>query len=228
MRRRAFLGGAAVLVVAACSSPAKPEPTRAPAAVLAVAKAKLDATTGVTFVLTSQGVPAGVDGVLSALGDGAISATEPKFKGTIQATVKGVSGQIDLIAIGRDTWMKFFTPDYTPVDLTTLGAPNPADLFDPAQGISTLLTSAQAPVAKGQIRQGAELLTAYAAKVPGATVKRLLNLGTGSGQFDATFGIADSGQLRMAVLTGPFYPGVTSVYTLIVKDYGKSVAIVRP
>ena len=81
----------------------------------------------------------------AAKGAGVISATEPKFQGTITGTIKGLAGTIDVIAIGADTYLKFFTPDYRPTDLDTINAPNPAMFFDPATGISALLPQTADP-----------------------------------------------------------------------------------
>lgn len=228
MRRRALLAGAAVLLVSACSS-GKPAPaTPQPADAFAKAKRLLDSTSGVTFSLTSTEVPPKVNGVTSASGQGAVSATEPKFKGTIGATVKGVTGTVQLIAIGAQTWMKFFTPDYNKVDLASLGAPNPATLFSPDKGLSSMLPATTGAVTGGTVRAGKEVLQTYTGKLPGAVVKRLLLLGPGSGEFDVTYGMAPSGELRTATVRGAFYAGAVSTYVLSLRGYGQNVAITSP
>ena len=88
----------------------------------------------------------------AAKGAGVISTTEPKFQGTITGTIKGLAGTIDVVAIGADTYLKFFTPDYKKTDFDTLNAPNPAMFFDPATGISALLPQTANPKDDGQTR----------------------------------------------------------------------------
>ena len=103
----------------------------------------------------------------AAKGAGVISVTEPEFDGTITGTIKGVAGTIDVIAIGETAYLEFFTPDYRETDLDTLNAPNPAMFFDPATGISSLLTQTSNPVAAGQTRAGAEVLDKISGTLPG-------------------------------------------------------------
>lgn len=43
-----------------------------------------------------------------------------------------------------------------------------------------------------------------------------------------TFGITDAGELRQATMTGPFFAGATSTYTLTLSNYGKAVTITAP
>lgn len=231
MRRRLALALVSLLpLAAACSGggdPAEPSATP-PAEVLAAAKASLAQAKTVKLVLTSSDVPSGRDGVSAATGSGVISATEPKFAGKVTATAKGLSGAVDVIAIGPDTWWKFFTPDFTKVDLATLGAPNPAELFNAETGVGSILTETKDPKAGGQRREGKDVVTTYSGAVPASTMQRLLKLGKGAPDFEATYGITDAGQLRTATLKGEFYSGATSTYRLVLSDFGAAVDITRP
>lgn len=231
MRRRTLLAGAAAAtlgILTACSGDAEPEPQPDPRTALAAAKASFDGAKFVGLTLSSKNVPQTENGVTGALGTGEISATEPKFKGSVTATIKGVSGSADVITIGDTAYMKFFTPGYNPTDLAELGAPNPSNFFDPAKGISQLLVDTADPTSGKQVRDGAAVLQQYSGTLPGTRIKELFNLGDGTGTFEVTYGIAEGDRLQLAELTGPFFVGTTSTFTLRLKNYGTAVEITRP
>jgi lipoprotein LprG len=199
-----------------------------PAERLDDARAALDAAGSVALDLSSRDVPQRENGVTAAEGDGVVSETEPKFKGSITGTIEGVAGAVDVIAIGDTTWMRFFTPEYEEADLATLGAPNPAMFFHPGDGISSLLPATENPTAGDDVREGQEVLSTVSGTLPGAAVEKVLGLGDGTGSYDVTYGLTSNDQLRTATITGPFFPGATSTYTLVISDYGSPVAIDRP
>lgn len=228
MRRRSLLAVAGVALVLAGCSGEEGAPERPPADRLAAAKAVFDAAGSVALDLSSRDVPSVENGVTAAKGDGVISATEPRFQGTITGTVGGVAGTIDAIAIGETAYLKLFTPEYEETDLDTLNAPNPALFFDPAIGISSLLTQTGDPKDGGQTRSGREVLTKIDGTLPGARIEELFHLGDGTGTFTVSYGITDTDQLRTATLVGPFFAGVEATYLLTLTDYGAPVEITRP
>jgi lipoprotein LprG len=232
MRRRALLAGsltAVAVLLAGCggSSTDEGDPVT-PQAALAAAKKIFDDARFVGLTLSSKDVPQTENGVTGAMGTGAISATEPKFKGSVTATIKGVSGSAEVITIGDEAWMKFFTPTYNPADLADLGAPNPSNFFHPDKGISSLLVETGGAARGEQVRDGAAVLQQYTGTLPGAQIKKLLNLGDGTSEFRVTYGIAEGDKLQLATMTGPFFAGTTSTYTLRLKSYGTAVEITRP
>ncbi len=228
MRRRSLLAVAGLaLALTGCSGAAE-TPTKPPAERLAAAKAAFDGAKTVALDLTSRDVPPRENGVTAAKGSGVIDPTEPKFAGTITGTIEGVAGTVDLIALGETAYMKFFTPDYVETDLDTLNAPNPALFFDPAKGISSLLTEAAAAKDAGQTRAGSEVLDKVDGTLPGTRIEDLFHLGDGTGTFTVSFGLTADGQLRTASLKGPFFPGTTATYVLTLTDYGKPVEVTRP
>lgn len=231
MRRRALLAGsvalAAVLLVG-CSGGEEPGGPTNPKDDLAAAKKVFDEAGFVGLTLSSKNVPTTENGVTGAVGTGAISATEPKFKGSVTATIKGVSGAAEVITIGDEAFMKFFTPGYNPTDLADLGAPNPSNFFHPDKGISSLLVETGSPVVGEKVRDGATVLQQYSGTLPGSRIKELLNLGDGASEFQVTYGIAEGDRLQLATMTGPFFAGTTSTYTLRLKSYGTAVEITRP
>ena len=228
MRRRSLLAVAGLSLVLAGCSGEDAAPEQPPAERLAAAKAVFDAAGSVALDLSSRDVPSVENGVTAAKGDGIISATEPKFQGTITGTVGGVAGTIDAIAIGETAYLKLFTPEYEETDLDTLNAPNPALFFDPAVGISSLLTQTGDPKDGGQTRSGREVLTKIDGTLPGARIDELFHLGDGTGTFTVSYGITDTGELRTATLKGPFFPGAEATYLLTLTDYGAPVEITRP
>lgn len=228
MRRRSVLAVAGLAIALAGCSGGEAAPAQPPAERLAAAKAVFDAAGSVALDLSSRDVPSVENGVTAAKGDGVISPTEPRFQGTITGTVGGVAGTIDAIAIGETAYLKLFTPEYEETDLDTLNAPNPALFFDPAVGISSLLTQTGDPKDDGQTRSGREVLTKIDGTLPGARIEELFHLGDGTGTFTVSYGITDTDELRTATLVGPFFAGVEATYLLTLTDYGAPVEITRP
>lgn len=232
MRRRLVLAVAGLslpLALAGCSGEEKPV-GQDPAAAIATAKTKLDGAKAVALDLKSSiAIPSGSNGVSAAKGTGLIDPMTPKFKGTVSAVVNGTPATVDMVAIGDKTWMSLFTPNLVPVDLEDLGAPNPGLLFKPDTGLSSLLAKATGPAAGPEERFGKEVLQTYTAKIPGAVIRDLLRLGDAKTTFDAAFGVLPAtGELRQAKVTGAFYEGVTSTYTVVLTDYGKTIDIQQP
>jgi lipoprotein LprG len=217
-----------VLALTGCSSDAPEAPAQSPTEQLAAAKTAFDAAKTVQLDLSSRDVPPRENGVTAAKGSGVISTTEPAFQGTITGTIKGLAGTIDVIAIGADTYLKFFTPDYKKTDFDTLNAPNPAMFFDPATGISALLPQTADPKDDGQTRAGSEVLDKISGTLPGSTVADLFHLGDGTGTYAVSYGITDAAELRTATLTGPFFPGAQATYVVTLTDYGAPVEITSP
>ena len=229
MRRLPALLAVAGLVVAlAGCSGEEAAPDVPPTERLAASKAAFDAAKTVQLDLSSRDVPARENGVTAAKGAGVIDPVEPKFQGTITGTVEGIAATIDVIAIGDTAYLKLFTPDYEETDLDTLNAPNPALFFDPAKGISSLLTQTTDAKAAGQTRSGQDVLDRIDGNLPGALVEDLFHLGDGTGTFAVSYGLTDADELRTATLKGPFFPGVEATYLLTLTDYGAPVEITRP
>lgn len=233
MRARQLLAAlAGVLVLTGGCSGGAAEPDapapRSASEQLAAAKTVLDAAGSVALDLTSSDVPLRENGVTAAKGSGVISATEPKFEGTITGSIQGVAGTIETVAIGETAYIKFFTPDFVETDLDTINAPNPALFFDPSGGISSLLTATTDPTLAGQVRSGSEVLQRIDGGLPADTVQALFHLGEATGTYTVSYGLTDDDQLRTASIVGPFFPGAEATYSLTLKDYGKPVEISRP
>jgi len=199
---------------------------------LAAAKAKADAATSMHLTLRSSGIPASANGALGADGTGTHA---PAFKGTLDARVSGFQAKIEVVAIDKLLYLKLpFTTEFAQVDPKEYSAPNPALLFAPVGGITSLMTATTNLVEGKQVRQGADVLTTISGKLPGASVVKLLNIGDAAKTFDVTYGITDpGGELRSVTMVGPFYQGatstpVTSTYILTLDKYGAPVEISKP
>ncbi len=232
MRRRPTLAVilAGVGVLAACSSgSSSPDPTGGSALatqVLATTKTTVDKATSLHLTLAGTDLPGSFTGVVSADG---VGTHAPAFKGTFQVKVGTTAASADVVTVGGTTYLKLpFTSTYSPVKPETLGAPDPAKLFTPATGITSLLTSTTDAAKGAHTRKGSEVLTTYTGHLPGAAIADLLVIGDRSAVFDVSYGITDSGQLRTVALKGPFYSGTTSTYDLTLDKYGDPVEIAKP
>ncbi|MGL4743106.1 MAG: LppX_LprAFG lipoprotein, partial [Dermatophilaceae bacterium] len=232
MRRRSVIQALAAAVVvigvASCSDGSADRSERAPAERLAAAKVGFDQARSVALELTSTDVPTTQTGVTAAQGTGVVSATEPKFQGSITGRARGVTGQVEVVAIGETTWVKLFTPDFVETDLDTLNAPNPATFFDPERGISALLAATADPAVTDERRSGREVLTQVTGTLAGERVTGLLGLGDSGSTYRVTYALTADDQLRTTTLVGPFFDGAEATYTLTLTDYGETVAITRP
>jgi lipoprotein LprG len=215
-----------VAALAACGGSSN-VPVKTPTQQLAAAKAQVDAASSMHLTLRSAGIPPTVNGALGADGSGTHA---PAFKGTLDARISGFEATVEVVSIDRLLYVKLpFTTAFVQADPKTYNAPDPAQLFATQGGITSLLTATVNPVEGPQIRLGPEVLTTITGTLPGASVARLLNIGDATKTFNVTYGITDpGGELRTVTMTGPFYQGATSTYTLTLDKYGVPVAISKP
>lgn len=237
MRMRGKIGAAAlsalcVAGVAACSGAGdQAGPTRqaelGPAQRLSAAKAKVDDAASVHLKLTSANVPKGARGLVSADGWG---KHPPAFKGTFKVALQGVQADAEITAIGSDVWAKLpLVPGTSKINPADFGFPNPADLFAPATGITTLLPATTDPKAGEKKRQGSEIVTPISGTIPGQKVVDLLKFGDATGTYQATYALTDSQELRSVELVGPFFgAGASTTYTLTLDQYGVPTTIEKP
>jgi len=215
--------------LAACGGGAdKPQARKLTAAQqLAAAKAKADGATSMHLTLRSSGIPDSVNGALGADGSGTHA---PAFKGTLDGRMSGFRAKVQVVALDRMLYAKLpLGIGFTQVDPRKYHVPDPAQLFATEGGITSLMTATTGPVEGAKTDAGAEVLTTITGKLPGDRVVKLLNTGDGTKAFDVTYGITDpGGELRRVTVTGPFYPGATSTYTLTLDRYGAPVEIRKP
>lgn len=214
-----------LFALAACSGSETAKAT--PSQQLAAAKVKVDAASSLHLALRSSGIPATVNGVLTGDGTGTHA---PAFKGTLGARISGFEVKVEVVAIDKLLYVKLpFTTEFVPADPKTYNAPDPAQLFAKGGGISSLLTATINPVKGPQTRVGSDVLNTITGTLPGASVAKLLNIGDATKTFTVSYGITEpGGELRTVTMTGPFYAGATSTYTLTLDKYGAPVEISKP
>jgi len=215
-----------VTALAACGGSSN-APAKTAAQQLAAAKARVDAAKSMHLTLRSSGIPATLNGALGADGSGTHA---PAFKGTLDVRISGFEAKVDVVSIDKLLYVKLpFTTQFVQVDPKTYNAPDPAQLFATQTGITSLLTVTTNLVQGEKIRVGPEVLTTITGTLPGASVAKLLNIGDATKTFKVTYAITNpGGELRTVTMTGPFYQGATSTYTLTLDKYGAPVEISKP
>lgn len=228
MKRRTLLSAGALALVLLMTGCGGGSGGQAAQERLDAAQAKIESAEAITIDLTSTEVPSNVDGVQAATGVGVIDGDLIKFEGEFQGRVSGMTATVSILAIGDETYMKLFTPSYEPVDLSTLGVPNPTAFFAADTGLASILAATTEVATGGEVREGSEVLTEITGQLPGEKVKSLLNLGGPGRVFEVRYGLTENDELRKAVVTGEFWEGTESSYTLLLTDYGKVVPIESP
>jgi len=215
-----------VAALAACAGSDNAQVTT-PAQQLAAAKTKADATPSIHLTLRSSGIPASANGVLGADGSGTHA---PAFKGTLDVRISGFGAKVEVVSLDKLLYLKLpFTTEFLPADPKEYNAPDPAQLFAAKGGVASLLTATTNPVEGTKTRLGPDVLKTITGMLPGTRVAKLLNIGDATKTFKVTYGITDpGGELRTVTMTGPFYKGATSTYTLTLDKYGAPVEISRP
>jgi len=231
-RRTAALVAALLTTVAlgSCSnaSSSSGADAKSPEQVLASAKKALDETSGVDISLSTDNLPSNVTGVQKAEG---VGTHDPAFDGTITVVLSGQSFQVPVVSTGGKVYVQLpLTPGWQDIDPGDYGAPDPAQLMSPDKGFSSLLTATTGVEKGDSVRGGSnnsEVLTEYTGSVPGDVVKNVIP--TASGDFDATYTVTDSGQLREADLTGVFYKNSDPMtYQVTFDGYGTQKDITAP
>jgi lipoprotein LprG len=197
---------------------------------LAAAKKTLDETSGVTISMSTDDLPKGVTGITSAEG----TAVHPSaFEGTFKLSVSGLPADADVIAVDGKTYAKnsLLLPDWTEIDPSDYGAPDPTKLMDPDSGFSGLLAAAEDVKVGDTVRGGEdnkEILTEYTGTISSDAVKALIP--SAEGDFSFTYTISDDDELREAVIKGAFYGEDAGdvTYTLTLDDYGTEKDITAP
>jgi len=231
-RRTAALVAALLTTVtlSACSnaSSSTASDSKSPEEVLASAKKALDDTSGVDISLSTDNLPSNVTGVQKAEG---VGTHDPAFDGSITVVLSGQSFQVPVVSTGGKVYVQLpLTPGWQDIDPGDYGAPDPAQLMSPDKGFSSLLTATTGVEKGDSVRGGSnnsEVLTEYTGSVPGDVVKNVIP--TASGDFDATYTVTDSGQLREADLTGVFYENSDPMtYQVTFDGYGTQKDITAP
>ncbi len=223
----------AILTVVGCSGDGNGDPEAGAngadaAARLETAADLRDATSGVRFTVEGSDLPDSGTVILGATG---VAAPPGSFDGEIRMRTAGLSATIEVISVDGQMWAKLpMTPEFARVDAQTLGLSDPGALLDPERGVSQLLRSAIEPADSGQARIGADVVDEITARLPGELVGSVLAIADPDAQVSATFAVdAETGQLRRALLTGPFVEGGDAqTYTVLLDGYDQPADISAP
>ena len=229
VRRRVAPLLAPVLVIAAVlSGCGGGEPEESPADLLSRAKTVLDETESAHFVLTSENAP--TSGTLLIGGEGDI-ARPSSFEGTLKVLAFGASADLEVVSVDGTVYAQLpFTTGFSVVDPAQFGFGDPGALLDPDTGISQLLAEAENAELGEERRVDGEVVREVTADLPGELVEQILTSADPSTPVDARFSIAsESGELRRAVLTGPFFDAdEDATFTVELSDFGADVDITAP
>jgi lipoprotein LprG len=225
LRRAAALAAGLLVALAGCGSS---EPEESAGDLLARAKTTLDDTSSLHFVLTSEGAP--TTGTALTGGEGDI-ARPSSFDGTLQVLAAGSSLDLAVVSVDGTVYAQLpFTSGFSVVDPAQFGFGDPGALLDPDTGISQFLAEAQSAGLGEERRVDGEVVREVTAEVPGDLVEDVLTSADPSQPVRALFSVAtESGQLRRAELTGPFYAaGQDATFTIELSDPDADVEITAP
>ena len=195
---------------------------------LARAKTTLDEASSAHFVLDSEGAPE--TGTLLVGGEGDI-ARPASFEGTLKVLALGSTLDLEVVSVDGTVYAQLpFTSSYSVVDPAQFGFGDPGALLDTETGISQLLAQAESAELGEESRVDGEVVREVTAEIPGDLVEQILTSQDPSTPVQARFSIAtESGELRRAELTGPFYTaGEDATFTLDLSDFGADVEISAP
>lgn len=210
---------------AATSATTSAPPTAA--GLLATARATLDRTQALAFVLQGTDLPPDGNVLVGGAGD---VARPDGFRGMLDVRFAGALAKVEVVSTGGDFYAKLpLTSVFAKTDPKVLGFGDPGRFMDPRAGLTQLLTTATGPKIAGESRVVTDIVTEVTATLPGSVVADLLTSADPAQDVAATFAVTKDGQLRRAVLVGPFWAkGTDSTYTLLLRDYGKNVSITAP
>lgn len=225
--RAAILPSLAALLLASGCTGSDDDPGDDPAAVLAEAKAAIDETAGLSVSLTTDELPDGVDGVLTASG---VGTSAPAFDGDITMVVNNITVDVPVVAVDGLVYATLpFTQEFVEIDPADYGAPDPADLLSPDDGVSSWLTEATDVTAGDEVRDGDRVLTSYRGTLPGAAVDAVIPTADETADFEVSFRVDEENRLAAAEVVGPFYgPDGQVDYALELSDYGTEQDITAP
>ncbi|WP_336028674.1 LppX_LprAFG lipoprotein [Geodermatophilus sp. FMUSA9-8] len=225
LRRAAALGTGLVVALAGCGGG---EPEESAGDLLSRAKTTLDETSSLHFVLTSEGAPTTGTALVGGEGDVLRPAS---FEGTLQVLAAGSSLDLAVVSVDGTVYAQLpFTSGYSEVDPAQFGFGDPGALLDPDTGISQLLAEADSAQLGEERRVDGEVVREVTAELPGELVEQVLTSADPAQPVQARFSVApDSGELRRAELTGPFYAsGQDATFTIELSDPGADVEITAP
>lgn len=176
---------------------------------LSTARAQIDDAQSLEMSLVTKELPQGTTGLLSAEGQG---NHDPAFEGKVTVVTGGTSLDADVVSVGGELYVKTgFSPRFMTFDPDSLGAPDPATLLDPQEGVSRILELTEDLDQDGRSRDGEDVLTTVTGTLPGDVVSAILPTAEETGTFSVRYRLTDDDELRDASISGPFYEGADDV-----------------
>lgn len=203
-------------------------PAESAADLLGRAKQTLDDTSSAHFELSSENAPTSGTALVGGEGD---IARPSAFEGTLKVVAMASTVDLEVISVDGTVYAQLpFTTGFSVVDPAEFGFGDPGALLDPDTGISQLLAEATSAELGSERRVGGEIVREVTAQLPGELVGQILTSADPSKPVPARFSIAvDSGQLRRAELTGPFFvAGTDATFVLELNQFGADVEISAP
>lgn len=205
---------------------------KSPSEVLALAKQKLDETSGVELELSAGDLPAGISGIVLTKASG--TAMHPhSFEGDIVGSMSGITQDGQVISVDGTVWVKIaiWGPDFKETDPADIGAPDPGQLIATEGGLSDLLVATDDVKEGDTVRGGSgnsEVLTEFTGTLPGDDVTVLVPSAAGD-SFDVAYQISADGELRSMAITGQFYADTDDMTYIVSFDgYGAEKEITAP
>jgi lipoprotein LprG len=227
-RRTAIALSLTLLVATAGCSDDDSASAEPPTELLTKAKTTLDRTKSVHFLLTSSDVPS--EGSKLIGGEG-VAARPPAFQGKLDVYINGGTVSVEVISTGGKVYAKLpFQAGFVQADPKTLGLSDPALLIDTETGISRLVADLDGARTVREARINGEVVSEIHGTVPGKVVgDTFTTADPGEPVETKAFIVKETGELRRAVLKGPFFvKGRDSTFTLVLDRYGEEVAISAP
>ena len=199
-----------------------------PQAALEAAGEHIDEADGIRFTVDSDDLPDSGTVVLSADG---VAAPPASFSGDLRIRAGAVPATIGVISIDDRLWAQLpFSQGFEEIQADELeGFGDPGKLLDPEHGVSRLLTAGTDVAAGDQVRVDGEVYDQVESTLPGELVGTILAIAEPDAEVHATWALEpETGRLRQATLTGPFYSGGEQTYTVHLDDYDEPVDISAP
>lgn len=199
----------------------------AAAGVLAQAKAAVDAAASLHFTLAVSG--AASSGGMTLTGGQGDVAKPDRLVGSFTVNVDGLRAPVKVATGGGRFYAQLpFQRGYARTDPSSFGLANPAQLFSPNGGLSSLLTDAQHPMSGGQSRLNGEVLDVITGSVPGQDLSALPDKDPSRPVGLKALVDPHNHQLRQVTLTGPIQSTSTASFTVTLTAYGEHVDLAIP
>jgi lipoprotein LprG len=216
----------AALLSGACGGSSSAPPKANAEALLHQAKATVDAAQSAHFTLTSQGV--GGSGTTITGGEGDLARPD-QLQGTFTVSLHGLNVNVKVVSKGGVFAAQLpFQSTYTRTKPAAFGLTDPARLFNPDYGLSSLLTAGTGAKVTGQERVAGELLYEVTSTVPGSAIPVLPDANPSQPVTMVTAINLHNYQVRQLALTGPFSSSSDSTYAVTLTNYNEPVTVTLP